>query len=126
MTKLIVYHLPTISSITSRSHYLINKKWIKLQEFCKKNNAHLSKNSFKLFDNGQQQRFVTLRIYRLGRTNAEAQFDKVVEDLGKEGYAVESKMREYSVYDSNVRLDTGWIDQIVPKKHTIKICINSN
>jgi hypothetical protein len=58
-----------------------------------------------------QRRFVNLRLYQVGRDTALERFQACVEDLEQSGYAIEKLIREYSVYDSNVALDRGWIDR---------------
>lgn len=73
--------------------------------------GHLSRNALNLVDGEYEHRFVTLRLYRVGRITAGALFEKCVADLVANNYQLVSKMREYSVYDSNVLLDHGWIDK---------------
>jgi len=58
-----------------------------------------------------QRRFVNLRLYQVGRDTALERFQACVSDLEESGYAIEKLIREYSVYDTNVALDRGWIDK---------------
>jgi len=69
------------------------------------------KNAFKLIENGNQLRFVTMRMYFVGKSTAMALFDSCVTALEKNGFKVITRQREYSVYDSNVNLDAGWMEQ---------------
>ncbi|EGG24920.1 hypothetical protein DFA_03165 [Cavenderia fasciculata] len=70
-----------------------------------KHQAHLSKNAFRQLDNGLTQRFVTMRMYNVGKITAENRYNACLEDLEVAGYKITTKMREYSIYDTNVLLD---------------------
>jgi len=75
--------------------------------------AHLSRNAFKVHTHTQvQERFATMRMYKIGKDTALSQFNAFLTALTAQGYEILSKQREYSVYDSNVALDQGWIDLI--------------
>jgi hypothetical protein len=56
------------------------------------------------------QRFLTLRVYRVGRGSALAHFDALLADLEKGGYTLSNRLREYAFFDSNIGIDAGWID----------------
>ncbi|EFA85323.1 hypothetical protein PPL_02324 [Heterostelium album PN500] len=79
-----------------------------------RHNAHLSKNAFKS-SGGEQQRFVTMRLYHTGKQSAEHRYLACVDDLEQHQYTITAKMREYSIYDSNVHLDKGWIEYSTTK-----------
>jgi len=81
-----------------------------LEKICQTHKAHLSTNAFKITDNGTQHRFVTLRLFRVGKNTALRQFDDCISAIEQAGYKVVTKQREYAVYDSNVLLDVGWIN----------------
>ncbi len=81
-----------------------------LQVQCRQRGGHLSANAFKYQRDGQQQRFVTMRLYGVGRQSAEARFNELLQWLEGEGLKLSHKLREYTVYDSNLALDAGWID----------------
>ncbi len=82
-----------------------------LDQLCVAHEAHLSRNAFKMLDKGIVERFVTQRMYKVGRETALNRFAKCVEDLESLRHVIVlSKQREYTVYDSNVALDRGWID----------------
>lgn len=100
-----------------------------LQKLVQEYSAKLSNNSLKKLENGFVHRFVTQRMYNVGKETAEASLNacmKALEAAGmieeKEcgtininiyaGYTIASRMREYAVYDTNVKLDAGWIDKI--------------
>ena len=81
-----------------------------LQVQCRQRGGHLSANTFKYQRDGQQQRFVTMRLYGVGRRSAEARFDELLQWLEGEGLKLSHKLREYTVYDTNLALDAGWIE----------------
>ncbi len=81
-----------------------------LQVECRQRDGHLSANAFKYQSNGQQQRFITMRLYGVGRQSAEARFNEFLQWLEGKGLKLSHKLREYTVYDSNAALDAGWIE----------------
>jgi hypothetical protein len=81
-----------------------------LRACCARHDARLSRNALKSAADGRSERFVTLRLYHVGRATAFAHSDRLVDDLTAAGFAVGSRLREYSLYDSAVGLDAGWID----------------
>jgi hypothetical protein len=93
-----------------------------LRELVGRHQAHLSSNAFQreaLGEGGYRtQWFVTLRAYGCGRGQASARFEALLADLAAQGYALSNRLREYTVYDSNVAVDAGWIDlelEMVPE-----------
>jgi hypothetical protein len=78
---------------------------------CEKHGAHLSRNARKVREDGASERFVTLRVYGLGRANAEARFTALLEDLAGAGLTLTQRLREWTVYDSNHALDRGWLEE---------------
>eukprot|EP01130_Rhizamoeba_saxonica_P003797 TRINITY_DN1574_c0_g1_i4.p1 TRINITY_DN1574_c0_g1~~TRINITY_DN1574_c0_g1_i4.p1 ORF type:complete len:242 (+),score=47.92 TRINITY_DN1574_c0_g1_i4:482-1207(+) len=83
-----------------------------LVELCDHHDGHLSRNALKVDEiEGYQTRFVTQRMYYTGKETARARFEKCKKGIESAGFEVLSNMREYSVYDSNVNLDLGWIEK---------------
>jgi len=82
-----------------------------LQEICSQYSAHLSKNAFKLLSDGKTLHFVTQRIWTTGAIDAFHTFSKLKEFIEENGFITMGLMREYSLYDSNIKLDSGWIDK---------------
>jgi hypothetical protein len=80
-----------------------------LQQYCHKHEAHLSANAFKQEIDGQQERFITLRLYSVGKYTAQLRFDLLLAGLKAKGLKLCQQQREYTVYDSNINLDAGWI-----------------
>lgn len=81
-----------------------------LGELCAQHDVHLSSNAFKRLPEGKAQRFVTMRLYGVGRNRAAALFERLSSDLEKAGYRIARAVREYVVYDTNLLLDAGWMD----------------
>lgn len=80
-----------------------------LRARCERHGAHLSRNTWKVREDGASERFVTLRVYGLGRANADARFTALLEDLAGTGLTLTQRLREWTVYDSNHGLDRGWL-----------------
>ncbi|MFT3696159.1 MAG: hypothetical protein QM831_23675 [Kofleriaceae bacterium] len=64
--------------------------------------ARLSRNASK-----QSGRFVTMRVYRVGRAEAEAKLEALLVAL--QGFDVTGVVSEFTVYDSRIDLDAGWL-----------------
>ena len=77
---------------------------------CAELGAHLSRNALQRDEDGRTQRFVTQRLYGVGRARALERFEELLGRLSADGYALSNKLREYTLYDSNVAVDAGWID----------------
>jgi inosine/xanthosine triphosphate pyrophosphatase family protein len=82
-----------------------------LRARCEQHGAHLSRNARKVREDGVSERFVTLRVYGLGRANAEARFTALLKDLAGTGLTLTQRLREWTVYDSNHGLDRGWLEE---------------
>ncbi|KAF3891265.1 hypothetical protein DA73_0400032860 [Tolypothrix bouteillei VB521301] len=80
-----------------------------LRQHCAKFGAHLSVNAFKLNASGQHHRFITLRVYGLGRRSAQARFQALLTSLRARHILLVQPQQEYTVYDSNLELDAGWL-----------------
>ncbi len=79
-----------------------------LEMLCESNNAHLSRNAFKVFTDGSQERLITQRHYGLGFASASLRFNAFLEVLKSFDFKVEKTVSEYCVFDSNLELDAGW------------------
>jgi len=76
----------------------------RLRALCVGAGAHLSRNNIE-----HDGRFVTLRVYEAGRDRAQAQFAQLVDTLVGAGHAIASTKAEFTLYDSRVELDAGWL-----------------
>jgi hypothetical protein len=81
-----------------------------LRELCTRHGAHLSSNALKRDQGSRAERFVTLRAYGVGRQRAEAAFERLLSDLESAGHTLSNRLREYTLFDSNITIDAGWID----------------
>jgi len=72
--------------------------------------AHLSRNARRRRDDGKQERFVTQRCAGVGQAVARRRLTDLLEDLAAEGYVAHDVEEEFVVYDSNLGVDTGWLD----------------
>ena len=56
------------------------------------------------------QRFVTMRVYRATRAAADVQLDALLAALDAAGFDHAGIAREYTLYDSRIELDAGWLE----------------
>jgi hypothetical protein len=81
---------------------------------CRELGAHLSRNARPSAVGGELvERFVTLRAHGVGRVTAEARFATLCAELQRAGHVIRNRIREYTVFDTNVALDRGWIEPSV-------------
>jgi hypothetical protein len=85
-----------------------------LMQVCGTHGAHLSRNALRETADGQEERFVTLRCYRAGRTTAEGRLQALLGALHSIGERIVEIESEYTVHDSNLGLDAGWLDSQTP------------
>jgi inosine/xanthosine triphosphate pyrophosphatase family protein len=76
---------------------------------CDPHGARLSRNANSRPAPGEETRFITLRVYGVGREKAEARFDALTQSIEALGFPIRARIREYTVYDSNVAIDHGWL-----------------
>jgi hypothetical protein len=82
-----------------------------LLRVCLDHASHLSRNAWREPAEGLEERFVTLRSFRMGRSASEQRLHcllAALENVGEQIIGVES---EYTVHDSNLALDAGWLPQ---------------
>lgn len=96
-----------------------------LYMICQKHHAHLSRNAFKQYQEGVQERFVTLRHYALGRQEAEAALHNLKDELTENGFQILKTITEYCVYDDHVGLDLNWLELYSPCETCNNACILS-
>lgn len=80
-----------------------------LSDQLKKYNGHLSKNEFSS-DKETQKRFVTQRFYKIGNNVAKEKLKEMCKFIDSKKIKYDKKIREYNIYDSNIMLDDGWIN----------------
>ena len=72
--------------------------------------AHAGGGRLSRNDRRTSQRFVTMRVYRATRAAAEAQLDAMLAALDAAGFDHAGIAREYTLYDSRIELDAGWLE----------------
>ena len=72
--------------------------------------AHLSRNARSVSADGTESRFVTLRAYGVGQPEADSMFRALEAAIRELGLPISNRLREYTVFDSNVELDSGWLE----------------
>ncbi|MBK9033011.1 MAG: hypothetical protein IPL61_17365 [Myxococcales bacterium] len=70
--------------------------------------ARLSRNARRVRADGSHERYLTLRLPGLGRASADARFAALEAAVAALPVTVTRRVREYTVYDSNLALDHGW------------------
>ena len=83
---------------------------LKLSDELKKYKGHLSKNEFSN-DKEFQKRFVTQRFYKIGNNQAKEKLEEMCKFIDSKKIKYDKKIREYNIYDSNIMLDDGWINE---------------
>jgi len=91
-----------------------------LTDICEKHGAHLSRSTSNRVGS-TVQRFITTR-YRVGRDNAIALFEAMLNELQKADFKLSNRLKEYTVFDDNLDQDRGWADSVCPSCPEIKDC----
>jgi hypothetical protein len=94
-----------------------NENLSALSKYCAACDAHLSANALKQLVDGHQERFITMRSYGVGRRSANSRFDALLATLKAKGLKLSQPQREYTIYDSNINLDTGWFGMQNHEQH---------
>ncbi|HEV3436211.1 MAG TPA: hypothetical protein VG122_02565 [Gemmata sp.] len=81
-----------------------------LRSICDQFAAKLSRNAFKQQPGGVSERFVNMRLYKIGRTTAFQRLEELQNTLMAAGFEVINRQREYALFDSHIDLDAGWLE----------------
>jgi hypothetical protein len=81
---------------------------------CVNQSAHLSRNARRDRTHGKEERFVTVRSYRMGQEASFRQLRQLLDSLNEIGEQVLEVDSEYCVFDSNLDLDRGWLPLPTP------------
>jgi hypothetical protein len=79
-----------------------------LTALCAQHHAHLSLNPYKQRPDGHSQRFVTLRSYGCGKSQADQRFLALCQTLLAAHFVIGEQISEFCVFDSNLALDGSW------------------
>jgi hypothetical protein len=85
-----------------------------LLRVCLDHAAHLSRNAWREPAEGFEERFVTLRSYHMGRSASEERLHRLLAALEGAGEQIIHVESEYTVHDSNLALDAGWLPHDAP------------
>jgi hypothetical protein len=85
-----------------------------LLHVCLDHAAHLSRNAWREPAEGFEERFVTLRSHRMGRSASEQRLQRLLAALAGAGEQIIEVESEYTVHDSNRALDAGWLPHDAP------------
>lgn len=81
-----------------------------LKNICQNHQAHLSYNAFKTHTATLlQEKFVTLRHYAIGKTEAFAEAQKLKNELLNAHFTITKTITEYCIFDNNTSLDNNWL-----------------
>ncbi|WP_441250950.1 hypothetical protein [Kitasatospora sp. McL0602] len=72
--------------------------------------AHVSWNARRIVGAGQQQRFITQRCHGVGLKTAGERLEGLIGVVSDARFEIVSVEREFVVYDSNIAVDDGWIE----------------
>jgi hypothetical protein len=88
--------------------------WLSLAKDCATHGAHLFFNPYS--QTGQFVPVITLRVYDEPCVEGEQRLDRLILYLNEKQYKIEGGIeREYSVLDTNVMLDDGWLFDTNPR-----------
>jgi hypothetical protein len=71
--------------------------------------AHMSRNAFKVHDDGSWMQMVTMRWYKGTREHFEREADALYKTIQNHGFDVEKRITEFSIYDTKVSHDFEWL-----------------
>jgi hypothetical protein len=80
----------------------------RVREAAAAHGARLSRNARRTRADGSHDRYLTLRLPGLGRASADARFAALEAAIEALPVTIGRRVREYTVYDSNLALDHGW------------------
>lgn len=82
-----------------------------LNEIAERHSAHLSRNALKESQNGFEERFVTQRNWRVGYSESNQKLIRLLNEIKDSGYKVIDVEEKFVVFDSNLEIDRGWIQE---------------
>ena len=80
-----------------------------LRKLAEQHSAHLSRNVLKIRNDNYQERFITQRCMTVGRVEAQKRLRILLGAISPLGYSLLKVEQEFVVYDSNLKIDEGWI-----------------
>jgi hypothetical protein len=90
-----------------------NDRLTELAQLSLKHGAHLSRNNIATeHPLKEKYRFVTLRLFHTALPEALARCKALKDGLQEQQWAIDEIEEEYAFYDSNLKLDNGWLDHV--------------
>ena len=80
-----------------------------LQEIALQHNAHMSRNAFKIHEDGSYMQMITMRKYEGTAELFEVEANELYKSITCERYDVEKRITEFSIYDTKVSHDASWL-----------------
>ncbi len=80
-----------------------------LLETVKRHAAHLSRNALRQDSEGFEERFVTQRNWSIGYSESRQKLNELLQEIRALNYPVIDVEEEYVIYDTNLKIDAGWI-----------------
>lgn len=71
--------------------------------------AHLSRNALRQSSEGFEERFVTQRNWSIGYSESRQKLNELLQEIRALNYPVIDVEEEYVIYDTNLKIDAGWI-----------------
>lgn len=81
-----------------------------IMQLAERHGARLSRNALRTREDGFEERFLTQRLHHGGRAQAESALSSLLDALLQHSIVVLETESEYVVFDSNLALDSGWLD----------------
>lgn len=81
-----------------------------LEQIAERHGAQLSRNALRVRDDDRHERFVTQRCYSVGRGESRRRLETLLCEVAAFGHPILEVEEEYVVYDSNLAVDAGWIN----------------
>lgn len=97
------------------------QEWNQIRDICLKYGAHLFFNPYS--KKGTMYPVVTLRRYDVDLASAEQECDDLIKEIKAQGFddPINGVQREYSILDTNVYLDEGWLFNGNPRSFIYKL-----
>jgi len=91
-----------------------------LQDIADYFNAHMSRNAFKMHDDGTYMQMITFRKYEGTFESFEGEANTLNGMIILEGFEVEKRVTEFSIYDTKVSHDAAWLTK-EPAKEDVQL-----
>lgn len=87
-----------------------NERLEDLAKIAKATNCHLSRNAFKINDDGSFKIMLTYRSYTQMYEEFESHLESIKQNLKFSEFSLEKEIVEFSIYDTKIKHDQKWLD----------------